>query len=550
MNVKLLLKPCNEQFLPIRNPTTISVDSIKSQLQTPKRKYKEAIDLNSEFTLDYTFPFCLSPRSFSLSSHFSLSKSQSQQQTDKIIKIIDIKFFISSQINVKPEGISLFMFNPSTGTKFQLLHDYEEFMTYNPIDQKSQSHKMRKYSESTSDDNKQKVLYFKISKDKQKILVDIFQNNIDKLILNISHNCSIYMLKHIINMKLNCNIPLEYFTIYGVGYVDNNTFARSNQPLNKALSNRIFTDEVLIEEVVKYYYIEEDNLHQEKERNLNKEDRANSILNIILIKKTKDKCIMGLDFRFNHMRNYLKLAFKHDAPSYRETSDGLNLFFYCKNPHCRIFNDYYIVMKGYGHFDILEEIMYIKCPKCYGNKKDLRNIGFVNSKWKYKGLLKNKKDAKIDGDGFTLDNMLYVFQEILFVSQFHYLLIENEVYLANSIIDANNDIDSSSMDNDSSSDLNDISLCYPKEGRFSNSVKNKDKDIDEETDGLKLLMKQRDNNNNNVINSNDTKGINEYSKLVDIIIEGKDKTNCYKCFVFNDSSLTNDKNKSCSCMIF
>lgn len=547
MSLKLILRPCNEHFLPISSPTTISVDSIKSQLRSPQKKVKAVIDVNSEFTLDYTPPICLSPHSSViqlLSSSplaTSLYQSQNLQQIDKI-KIIDIKYFIASQIYIKPEKLSLYMFNPSTASKFQLLHDYEDFMTYNQNDQKSTNHRRRKCSSSTSDDGKQKVLYFKIGKEKQKIIIDIFQNQIEKLIFNISLNCSVYMLKHLINIKLSSSIPLENFSIYGVGYVDNSTYIRINQPLNKALSNKVFHDEVLIQEIVKYYSI--DGNHSNRNRDMDRE-RTNSILNLILIKKTKDKCIMGLDFRFNYMRNFIKFTFDNNAPAYRETSDGLNLFVYCMNPHCEIAFDYYIVVKGYGHFDIMEEITGIKCPICYSVKKDLRNIGFVKSKWKYKGLLKNKKDSRIEGDGLTLDNLLYVFQEVLFMSQFHILIIETEAYMSSNVSNRNNDVNNSSKDNDSSSELNDISLCYPKEGPYDPL------DRDNTTDHLQLVLKQRsNNNNNNIIIKNEPRANNKHNEPDEIIIEGKDKTNCYGCSIFSKEVEQNGNNKMCSCLIF
>jgi len=42
---------------------------------------------------------------------------------------------------------------------------------------------------------------------------------------------------------------------------------------------------------------------------------------------------------------------------------------------------------------------------------EVRNVGFVRSQWQYKGILTNKKDSRISGEGRTYDCKLYTFKE-------------------------------------------------------------------------------------------------------------------------------------------
>ena len=43
---------------------------------------------------------------------------------------------------------------------------------------------------------------------------------------------------------------------------------------------------------------------------------------------------LGIDFTFNTIKNVKKVAWKEDAPWYREISDGFCWLCYCQNPKC------------------------------------------------------------------------------------------------------------------------------------------------------------------------------------------------------------------------
>ena len=362
-------------------------------------------------------------------SNFSFNEMNNQT----IIKNLDLKILICNLITekyIKPEMLILYF---KIGEKFILLNDCDIYSLNNPsynlninsnnttgLNSEMRSTGLTKKklhsnrSSIKNNDTKPKYLYYKICNYNQKVIIDIYQNKIEKIIINISISCSVYMLKYLIFQKLKLkNLDLiKNHNIYGVGFLDQENI----EYIKKAQTNKKFNDNDLIYDIMKYY-MEPTNI----------EDK---ILNLILIENTPEQCYIGLDFKFNIMRNFKKLqSYDNNAPSYRTVSDGLNLFIYCLNEKCSIFNNYFTINKGYGNFDIFQILNDIICPLCQFKTFSLRNIGLINSKWSYKGFLKGVKNSKINGDGITLDNgKLYLIKEIIFENQFTVLFIEVEYY--------------------------------------------------------------------------------------------------------------------------
>ena len=52
---------------------------------------------------------------------------------------------------------------------------------------------------------------------------------------------------------------------------------------------------------------------------------------------------------------------------------------------------------------------------------NLRNIGFVNCEWAFKGALKRDSDVKIFAEGQSYDGKLYTFKELNYQTEFEYL---------------------------------------------------------------------------------------------------------------------------------
>ena len=510
-------------------------------------------------------------------SNFSFNEMNNQT----IIKNLDLKFLICNLITekyIKPEMLILYF---KIGAKFILLNDCDIYSlnnsTYNLNINSNNTTGLNSEMRSTgltkkklhsnrssikNNDTKPKYLYYKICNYNQKVIIDIYQNKIEKIIINISISCSVYMLKYLIFQKLKLkNLDLiKNHNIYGVGFLDQENI----EYIKKAQTNKKFNDNDLIYDIMKYY-MEPTNI----------EDK---ILNLILIENTPEQCYIGLDFKFNIMRNFKKLqSYDNNAPSYRTVSDGLNLFIYCLNEKCSIFNNYFTINKGYGNFDIFQILNDIICPLCQFKTFSLRNIGLINSKWSYKGFLKGVKNSKINGDGITLDNgKLYLIKEIIFENQFTVLFIEVEYYQISipTFISGNNNnknsfqssihnIESSIIQNSSDiseSDLSSINFeqKYLKDGQLTtkpifeidvgkeftfqkpeskkdtlennyNNIKNNNNDI---------IDKNNNNNNHiiNILNNNNSKELNKIEEECEIKLESKKQECCLKCSEISSSS--------------
>ena len=429
-----------------------------------------------EFIIDLNSTFMFSQISSFLKESFFFDDNN--LKTNQLTTNLDLKYIICNTIknpNIKPEMLLLYI---KIDDKFILLNDFEIFSFLNSIDNVNINNSninsvlnsemrstgfqnakklLSNRSSSYNGESKNQIIYYKICNYFQNIIIDFFQNQIEKIKLNIPISCSVYMLKYLIFQKVkNQDFDLmKNFNLYGVGFLDKENV----HFINKQYTNKKFTDDFLIYDIIKYY--------------LNPSLCIDKILNLILIKKTLQKCSIGLDFRFNILRNFQKLEnYDLNAPSYRKVSDGLNLFIYCLNDNCKNNNKYFTIFKGYGSFNIFHCLNEIKCPFCDLNKISLRNLGMINAKWKYKGFLKGVKESKISGDGYTLENgKLYIIKEIIFENHFQSLYMEIELYhvknnnnllnnkislqssiqnIESSLIHSSNDI--------SESDLNNINL--------------------------------------------------------------------------------------------
>lgn len=92
--------------------------------------------------------------------------------------------------------------------------------------------------------------------------------------------------------------------------------------------------------------------------------------------------------------------------------DGLNWFAYCINEKCEANKQLVVTNRGFGVFKLEEELKEITCPVCYDRQCELRNMGFVNSRWIVKGGFKPNMARKLSHDGETYDGSLYTLKEL------------------------------------------------------------------------------------------------------------------------------------------
>ena len=235
------------------------------------------------------------------------------------------------------------------------------------------------------------------------LIIDFYQQNVDKIIFNLEANCSIFLLKNIISNKLNYD-NISQIKLFCIDVTEINEENKTSINI-KNNDNNSFSDWKKLDDMIEFFYPKETN-----ERNGYK---YNIHFFLTIVNETKMYEQIGLNFRFNYLKEVSKIPFDENAPEYCECSDGINLFIFCFNQECVLYNKYFVLNIGYGVFNILKQIKGIKCPKCNKDNLELKNIGIINSKYYYKGLLKTKNKTKtiIEGDNITLDDKLYIFKE-------------------------------------------------------------------------------------------------------------------------------------------
>ena len=522
------------------------------------------LNKGNEILIDF-HPSLFLPSPRSKNSNYIHNSNISFNQT--IIKNLDLKILICNSITeqiIKPEMLILYF---KIGEKYIILNDGDVYSLNNNInsgitsgltsglnsEMRSTELPKRKIQSNHSSSNhiheiKITNLYYKICNYTQKVVIDIYKNKIEKIILNLSITCSVYMLKYIIYQKLKIK-NIDFFknhNIYGVGFID----TENVQFIKKAQTNKKFNDNNLIYDIMIYY--------MESSRCKDK------FLNLILIENSPDQCYIGLDFKFNIMRNFKKLdKYDNNAPSYRNVSDGLNLFIYCLNKKCELYNNYFIVNVGYGNFDIFSTLNDIVCPLCNSKNISLRNLGMINSKWSYRGFLKSIKSSKINGDGITLDNgKLFVIKEIIFENHFFSLFFEVEFYQIKVNIENSNNIKNSfqssiyniesniiqSSSDISESDLISVNLEQKYFGNEGNKKSKKLLEVEiskEFTFQKKNESKKKEENNNGNHNDKDimklfdkksSKDTKKIGEECEIQIDYKKEKFCYECGKFSNSS--------------
>lgn len=301
--------------------------------------------------------------------------------------VLFLKSVVAQKMNITPDCLILYLFH----SDIQQFIELKDEMALTKILKK---------------DSQVLVLYYSFNDKRIKLRIQINQRNIQRININLASNCSILMLKHIINKKLSNNFPISLQKIYFVriGNLSKKLIISNHTANDKELSN-----DTRIEDIIH-----------------NTCQKDDYVINLMLVLKGQTKFQAGINFSFNCLNSVTKIGYEDTAPNYRECNDGLNLFCDCKNESCDLFNEMFVIPLGYGEFNIIgKELNNIKCPKCPEkvNQIILKNIGLINSQWNYRALLYNTITKPLTGGGITLDEKLYLFKETNFKNIFQKLFI-------------------------------------------------------------------------------------------------------------------------------
>ena len=364
------------------------------------------------------------------------------------------------------------------------------------------------------------------------VIIDLYQQNIDKIIFNLEANCSIFLLKNIIITKLNYNdnnINISQIKLFCIDVTEINE--EKNTTINIKNEENSFPDWKNLNDIIECFFPKEID-----ERN---NFKYNIHFFLTITNEVRMSEQIGLNFRFNYLKDVSKISFDENAPKYCECSDGINLFIFCFNQDCPLCNKYFVVNIGYGVFNIFKQAKKIKCPECNDENLELKNIGIINSRYYYKGFMKtkNKQKSIIEGDNITLDDKLYIFKETKINSFLLELYMEAKPHF---VTPGKNNISKRTEEDD---ELDDIYLS-DNINRHKNPLLSFDFNANSKT------LKGIKNQNNIKIYDNESDLIDKNDIIIDDI-DSKilDKVNCTQnasifyplCFYEDDSN----KNKNC-----
>lgn len=272
------------------------------------------------------------------------------------LQVVNIKDFIAQNKKIRIENIGIFL-NPyvDQDSSYGLPDEFDilklftnKTLSTNFLSVAGTFNTTMLNSNNNSRDNNSPKLYFRILKDVPlvKIVIEYFLSNIDKILLEVSINCSVFIVKYLLRKKLlipeneqnlldlNSQKPFKNDDIIGnlIGSSDN-SIRLNNSQFNYPTS-AVNKDDSLNASAIS----------EIKENNFQK--NFAKILKIQLIRKGERKCSIGIDFSFNILKDIKKIEFSDEAPSFREASDGLNIFCYCKNKSCKIYEELFVVNKG------------------------------------------------------------------------------------------------------------------------------------------------------------------------------------------------------------
>jgi len=299
--------------------------------------------------------------------------NSSESQVEPLLLVVNIKDFIAQNKKIPIENVSIFINSSADQSSYGLQDELDvqklfknktlstnNFMSINRSFNSTDPRSKEKNS------NNQK-LYFRILTDVPlaKIEIELFLKNIDKILMEVSINCSIYVMKYLLCKRLL--IPEDQQNLIDIN--TQNQF-KNDDIISNLIGNPI---EIIGSMRLNNSPINNSSKDLNKDQNLNlfggsdqsylsgtNKNFAQKTLKIQLVLKGKRRCSIGIDFSFNILKDINKIDFCDEAPSFREASDGLNIFCYCKNKSCKLYEELFVVNIGIFNFSLF---LFSKCKK-------------------------------------------------------------------------------------------------------------------------------------------------------------------------------------------
>lgn len=273
------------------------------------------------------------------------------ESTVEPLQVVIIKNYIAQNTKTRIENVSLFI-NPynEQDCSYGLSDEFDIFrLFYNKSTSKNFLSIAGTFQTNNTNKDQTPTLFYKLLTDIPlcKIMIEYFLTNIDKILIEVSINCSIFILKFLLRKKLfipeseqnliDLNTQKAYKNDELIANIinPNDSIRLNNSQINFSTAGKNDDNSFMN---ISHSDI---NTHNASVIN-NKHSLSGKMIRIQLIRKGRRRCSIGIDFSFNLLKNIKKLDFVDEAPSFREASDGLNIFCYCKNKHCKICDELFV----------------------------------------------------------------------------------------------------------------------------------------------------------------------------------------------------------------
>jgi hypothetical protein len=141
------------------------------------------------------------------------------------------------------------------------------------------------------------------------VIIDLYQQNIDKIIFNLEANCSIFLLKNMIVNKLNYNnnnINISQIRLFCIDVTEINE--EKNCTNNLKNEETSFSDWKNLNDIIECFF--------PKEKDEKNYFKYNIHFFLTISNGVRVGEQIGLNFRFNYLKEVSKISFDENAPKY------------------------------------------------------------------------------------------------------------------------------------------------------------------------------------------------------------------------------------------
>jgi hypothetical protein len=274
-----------------------------------------------------------------INNNFSRSKLNDNKELtytltnlDNKLEVLELKKFISKEINMEKDIISIYKIKQEDNFDNNLDNEYD-------IRNKNENNDLiylldnQNILNEIKNNNKDIIFFYKINKETSLIKIKI-QYSLEKnkkFYINANTDWSIYILKSNLAEKLSISL----------GSINLVNIKNNKQYVNNDIISKIYENYLNYNENINDVYSSDSSDSESHcSYSINEADMC-----IKLINSTERVKPLG-NFSYKNLEQIISVDFAENAPDHREASDGINIIAYCQNNKCEFYNGMFIIKLG------------------------------------------------------------------------------------------------------------------------------------------------------------------------------------------------------------